>query len=783
MQATMRGVNLSNLPDKGQRIVTKLAETQQKLKIIDEQIKMVPREKDGSTKNPNGNTSNKSGPQIIKVYPSANGTTHVVQNPSSSNSQPTQATGQQYDPSQLAHLPQYLQQLFASNPQAMTLYGGRMTAQRLREVGSITTEAIDKLHKQLDTCPADSTELPDPKGLKVSLMPHQRQALAWLAWREQQHPPGGILADDMGLGKTLTTISHILRQKVATESLGEEEWLSRNKQVEKLDKAVKKSRATLIIAPASLIHQWAKEIERRVKPELLKFIVYHGPTREKNIHKLIDNDIVLTTYTIISKEVGIDQDENADSPVTDPDKEQTAEEPKTDRAATPLPTLLRIGWERIVLDEAHNIKNHKSLTARSVCRLRSISRWALTGTPIQNDLMDMYALLRFLRFSPFDEYKVWKRHVDSGKGDTKRLNTIVKSLLLRRTKDQTSLEGKPLVSLPSRSSETILVVLTTEERTVYEKLFRKTQSTVRAYVVRHQDKESLQGEKWKPDSGASQTVGSFSKAGGASNTTEANDRVPQTQGGKATGSQILVLLLRLRQCCSHLSLMKSHLEAEALESDGIQLSLEEQMRGMAIEDITGDSSSDSAQNLVALFDKSAQSSKLKNVIEKIKSIQLDTTSQGRQKSVIVSQWTQMLEIVGHHLEKAGIKYSIIQGNIPAKKRMDIVDDFNTNSTGAQVMLLSLKAGGVGLNLIGGNHLFLLDNHWNPALEEQACDRIYRMGQKKDVFIYKFLCKDTIEEKIVALQERKLSLAKSVLSGAATSSQKLTLSDLRSLFGV
>ncbi|CAL1528102.1 unnamed protein product, partial [Lymnaea stagnalis] len=103
----------------------------------------------------------------------------------------------------------------------------------LRQFGSITTEVIDRLHKQLETCPAENTELPDPRGLKVSLKPHQRHALAWLAWREQQIPPVGILADDMGLGKTLTMISHILRLKVAAERLGKEEWLSRKIQIEK----------------------------------------------------------------------------------------------------------------------------------------------------------------------------------------------------------------------------------------------------------------------------------------------------------------------------------------------------------------------------------------------------------------------------------------------------------------------------------------------------------------------------------------------------------------------
>ncbi|KAK3765712.1 hypothetical protein RRG08_026186 [Elysia crispata] len=225
----------------------------------------------------------------------------------------------------------------------------------------------------------------------------------------------------------------------------------------------------------------------------------------------------------------------------------------------------------------------------------------------------------------------------------------------------------------------------------------------------------------------------------------------------------------------------SDLESDSLDSDGIELSLEEQMRGMRLEEMSedGDKSVSKLSNL-KIFDKSGTSTKLNSVLDKIHSV---TRGKTRDKCVVVSQWTKMLEIVGHHLSDRGISHAVIQGNIPAKKRMDLVDDFNMNPDGAQVMLVSLRAGGVGLNLIGGNHLFLLDSHWNPALEEQACDRIYRIGQSKNVFIYRFLCKDTIEEKILGLQTSKLSLAKAVLTGCEATSKKLTLNDLRMIFGV
>jgi len=251
--------------------------------------------------------------------------------------------------------------------------------------------------------------------------------------------------------------------------------------------------------------------------------------------------------------------------------------------------------------------------------------------------------------------------------------------------------------------------------------------------------------------------------------------------GRSTGSDILVMLLRLRQCCSHLSLMKEELDQENLETDGIDLSLEQQMKGLGLEEGDGVEGSGNAEGK-SKWDKTNVSTKLKLILDKIEEI--SDASGNKDKVVVVSQWTQMLDILASHLSRVNVSYSLIQGSIPAKKRSEIVDDFNNNPRGARVVLVSLRAGGVGLNLTGGNHLFLMDNHWNPALEEQACDRIYRMGQKKSVNIYRYLCKDTIEERIAALQKGKLNLAKSVLSGnSSIKSQKLTLNDLRSLFGV
>ncbi|XP_015676304.1 transcription termination factor 2 [Protobothrops mucrosquamatus] len=179
-----------------------------------------------------------------------------------------------------------------------------------------------------------------------------------------------------------------------------------------------------------------------------------------------------------------------------------------------------------------------------------------------------------------------------------------------------------------------------------------------------------------------------------------------------------------------------------------------------------------------LFEMTKQSTKIFHLLEELKGIQNHS-----QKCVVVSQWTSMLKIVAIHLDKLGLKHAVVDGSVNPKQRMDIVEEFNNNPKGTKVLLISLLAGGVGLNLVGGNHLFLLDMHWNPALEDQACDRIYRMGQQKDVKIHRFVCEGTVEEKISELQTKKKELAQKVLSGKGESFTKLTLADLRLLFGI
>uniref|UniRef100_A0A8C0Y402 Transcription termination factor 2 n=1 Tax=Cyprinus carpio carpio TaxID=630221 RepID=A0A8C0Y402_CYPCA len=733
-KATLSVVNVSALPDKGERLKSQVKELEEALESLS---LTTSQDKDKSqaehkAAHSHSNPFSRPGGTILLATASA----PMLKESSSS--------------SLGLNLSQGYSQTFGVNAQNQAFYGGRMTENRLLAVRNATTETIDHLHDSLESCPTEDTVAPDPKGIKVELLPHQRRALAWLLWRETQKPCGGILADDMGLGKTLTMISLILSQKKKDEKL--EEWISKN------DSTIVASQGTLIICPASLLHHWKKEIDKRVKSSRLSVYLYHGPNRQRSSSILAEHDVVITTYSLVSKEIPV-QKEDAEKPSQDSDH------------ASDLPPLLRVAWARVILDEAHNIKNPKVQTSMAVCKLRARSRWAVTGTPIQNNLLDMYSLLKFLRCSPFDEYKLWKAQVDNGsKRGGERLNILTRALLLRRTKDQLDATGKPLVSLPDRTCEVHRLKLSEDEQAVYDVVFAQSRSTLQNYLKRHEEGNTKKGDNSNPFEKVAREFGMSQQ-----------DSLSSSQPPQASSTiHILSLLLRLRQCCCHLSLLRKTLDQSELQGDGVALSLEEQLCALSL----SEPSDSDPKDTVSLNGSRFSSELFQDTRESTKvSILRCIMLKKNQKSVIVSQWTSMLRIVAVHLEKMGLKFAVIDGTVNPKRRMDLVEEFNTNPKGPQVMLVSLCAGGVGINLIGGNHLFLIDMHWNPALEDQACDRIYRVGQSRDVTIHRFVCEGTVEDKISSLQEKKKELAQKVLSGTGSSFTKLSLADLRVIFGV
>ncbi|XP_051938309.1 transcription termination factor 2 [Hippocampus zosterae] len=732
-KATLAVVNVAALPDKGERLRTQVRELEAALESLD----LTPADEKPPTSQV-ANPFSRPGGTILIPAPPAPGP----------HPQPNRGFSQMHGEHQ-------------------AYYGGRMTDNRLLAVKNATCKAIDHLHTSLESCPAADAEAPDPRGLRVSLLAHQRRALAWLLWREAQNPCGGILADDMGLGKTLTMIALMLAQKSKVKAEGEDEEEKKQEEgwLSKTDCRPRPSKGTLVICPASLVHHWKKEIERHVKAGRLSVYLYHGSDRNKNARVLAQHDVVVTTYALVSREAPGQKE--ADQP---------NKEAKDAPAAAGGGPLMRVAWARVILDEAHNIKNPKVQQSMAVCQLRAAARWAVTGTPIQNNLLDMYSLLKFLRCAPFDEYKLWKAQVNNGsKRGRERLNILTRALLLRRTKNQQDSSGKPLVALPDRTCKVHQLKLSEDEQAVYDVVFAQSRSTLQNYLKRHEGND-LKGE-------SASASNPFDKAS-QSDLPVASSQQPQRA---ASTAHILSLLLRLRQCCCHLSLLKKTLDSSELQGDDVVLTLEEQLNALSLTSVS--SASDGGEDTVGLngtrfplrlFDESSRSTKISAIVSELEAIR---ASGDNQKSVIMSQWTSMLGIMAVHLKQMGLRYGVIDGTVNPKRRMDLVEEFNTNPKGPQVMLVSLCAGGVGLNLIGGNHLFLMDMHWNPALEDQACDRIYRVGQRRDVSIHRFECEGTVEQKIATLHAKKKELAQSVLSGTGNAVAKLSLADLKIIFGV
>ncbi|RZC38461.1 transcription termination factor 2 [Asbolus verrucosus] len=516
----------------------------------------------------------------------------------------------------------------------------------------MAVETLNELHKSLANCPTENDLMEDPKGLKVPLMTHQKRALTWLLWREQQKPSGGILADDMGLGKTLTMISLVIKTL----------QLEQSDDVDKENYRDKYPGGTLVICPASLINQWSSEVERRTKRGLLSVEVYHGSKRETKSKRLAKHDMVITTYAIILNEV------NKNS------------------------TVFGVRWRRIILDEAHQIRNHKARTSDAVYSLSGKSRWALTGTPVHNRELDMYSLLKFLRCSPFDDLQVWKHWVsDKSTGGQMRLHAVISSLMLRRTKSELMDKGV-LQNLPERKWQLVSVKLEKEEMDIYQKVLIFSRTLFAQFLhqkaAKNQDEINFRFTGAPPDPN-----GEYFKM--------RNRLLKLNRVKEVSQHHILVLLLRLRQICCHPSLITKMLQGD--------------------EDL-GNAEDEESEEI--------------NLLEQL-------------------------------------------------NRLDINDDEDhmaESNEQAVGLKEASKAGGVGLNLIGANHLFLLDLHWNPQLENQAQDRIYRMGQTKNIFVYKFMALDTIEQRIKFLQETKLEMADSMLTGSKkVISSKLTLQDLKMLF--
>uniref|UniRef100_A0A1X7TXG7 Transcription termination factor 2 n=1 Tax=Amphimedon queenslandica TaxID=400682 RepID=A0A1X7TXG7_AMPQE len=621
----------------------------------------------------------------------------------------------------------------------------------------LSANVVSSLHNTISSRPTEDTPTDPPRGLKVPLMAHQKTALTFLLWREKQVPRGGILADDMGLGKTLSMISLIMKKKQLEEAESEPQSTGESR-----GRPTLRTEATLVVAPLTLLSIWENEIESKLYSGNLSVFRYHGPKRPKDPRVLIDYDVVITTYDIIGMEG------NAINAATDTSG-------KAKRSAHP--TLFHIHWKRIILDEAHIIRNPKSATSEGCCSLDADYRWALTGTPIQNKLKDFYSLIKFLHVAPFDDLRVWKDTIEGRNLGMKRLQAMVSCLVLRRLKEEFE-----STKLPAKNVVCHKLALNPEERSIYNVLFHFSRDFFMKYLTELGEFDML------PDSAPSLSsllhkVPSHLRSSVETLMESMIPNIEEMEGQRRSGSMILLLLLRLRQCCNHPNLLSTALTSEVLAEDDLALAM-----GALSIGATSEPKQDLSVSSKGFFHSSHISSKVQSIITKLDEIfsNEDPNEPLPNKCIIVSQWTSMLHIIEHHLTLSNISCTKIDGKVPLKDRHANIDAFNRKSPNPRVMLLSLQAGGVGLTLTAANHVFITDLHWNPQLEQQASDRCHRVGQTRTVTIHRFMTENTVERVIAVIQENKLKLASDVLGGSTKKGRKgmgLTLHDLKMLFEI
>lgn len=480
-----------------------------------------------------------------------------------------------------------------------------------------------------------------PSELENILRLYQKTGYKWLKVLDK-YKFGGILADDMGLGKTLQVIAIFLDYQLACKNNENDALLGRL--------------PSIVVSPSSLTLNWQNEIAKFCPS--LKTSVIRGTLKERKrlIRKIKEQDVVITSYDLLKRDIDLYIEE-------------------------------QIKFKYIVADEAQYIKNSNTQNARSLKDLSGETRFALTGTPIENSLAELWSIFDYIMPGYLFSYSKFKREYetrivkDESEEVMNRLKTMIEPFILRRTKSQV------LTELPDKT----ITIMKNEMEEEQEKIYL-------SYVA--QIKQEIMQEI-------------------------------EVQGFEKSQIKILSLLTRLRQICCH----------PALFIDNYQ----------------------------------GQSSKLIQALELID----DGIASGH-KILLFSTYTSMFDIIEKYLKEKNIQYYKLTGSTKVDERIRMVDEFNKNSN-IKIFLISLKAGGTGLNLTGADMVIHYDPWWNLSAENQATDRAYRIGQKNNVQVYKLITKNSIEEKINELQEKKAALIDNVLDTNQTFINKLSKEDILELF--
>ena len=483
-------------------------------------------------------------------------------------------------------------------------------------------------------------ELPPPSGLRGQLRPYQRYGFSWIEFL-RRWGIGAILADDMGLGKSIQTIALLLKDKeqgIATQP-------------------------ALLICPTSVVGNWRREIER-FAPDLAAWI-HQGNTRLQGdafAAEAMRHDLVITSYALARRDAEL---------------------------------LQSVAWRGVILDEAQNIKNPGAKQTQVIRALPAGFRLALTGTPVENRLSELWSIMHFLNPGYLGSQERFRQHFarpierHGDEGAAQRLRSLVGPFILRRVKT----DPRVIRDLPEKLEMKVYCNLTEEQATLYEAIVQESMAQV------------------------------------------------EEADGLARRGQILTMLMQLKQVCNHPALF--------LHQTGGRITSGDELAG-----------------------RSGKFDRLREMLE-------EAIAAG-DRALVFTQFAEMGQLLHGYLQQAlGCPVLFLYGDTPAVQRDRMVARFQSED-GPPVFILSLKAGGTGLNLTQANHVFHFDRWWNPAVEDQATDRAFRIGQTRNVQVHKFISLGTLEEMIDDLIESKRSLAQAIVGSGESWLTELSTDELRRL---
>ena len=499
------------------------------------------------------------------------------------------------------------------------------------------TEVIkDKQYKKIvnDLNKEQLDEIDIPENFEQILRSYQKTGFKWLKTLET-YKFGGILADDMGLGKTIQILSII------------SDYISKNE---------KDRKASIVVSPSSLTLNWENEAKKFAGN--LKIKVIRGTLKERKelLNKINDYDMIITSYDLLKRDIEIYKEKG-------------------------------YTFKYIIADEAQYLKNSNTKNAKSIKLIRAETRFALTGTPIENSLAELWSIFDYIMPGYLFSYKSFKADYETpivkneDQYTLEKLKMLIEPFVLRRTKKEV------LTELPDKTISVLNNEMGEEQRNIYLSYLSNIKEEVATHI--------------------------------------------QENGIAKSHIQILAALTRLRQICCHPGLF--------------------------------------------LKEYNQESSKLEQCIEII-----EEAIESGHKILLFSGYTSMFPFIEERLQEKNIKYFKLTGATKIDQRIEMVDEFNQNSN-IKVFLISLKAGGTGLNLTGADMVIHYDPWWNISAENQATDRAYRIGQKNNVQVYKLITKNSIEEKIYELQQRKAELTDNVLSTKVSFINKMSEDDIMNLF--